>query len=170
MKEQRVTGELRRTSRFRPMFGSPLVARAVALLVSLSILVTGGAPGVLAAGDCPGPNDTAEKACELKIGQSVSDELANDRDEDRLKLDVKDGQTVEVTAKSTAPVGGIKLRLEDADGNAVAAVGLGPGEREVLAERLPAGRYIVTLSGEGGDPGRSYGYSIKWNGTDTDGP
>jgi hypothetical protein len=103
------------------------------------------------------------------MGQAVSDELENDRDEDRLRLDLKDGQTVEVTLKSTASVGGIKLRLEDVDGNAIASIGLGPGERQVRAERLPAGKYVVDLSGEGGDPGRSYPYTVSWKGIDTDG-
>jgi hypothetical protein len=121
-------------------------------------------------GGCPEPNDTPDKACDLKVGQTISDEIANDRDEDRLKLDVKDGQTIEVTAKGTASVGGLKLRLEDVDGATIASVGTGPAERTVLAERLPAGRYIVALSGEGGEAGRTYPYSVRWKGIDTDGP
>ena len=77
-----------------------------------------------------------------------------------------------MTAKgnSTVPDIGLKLRIESTDGQAVAEVGTGPGERFVLAERLPAGRYILYLSGDGGDPGRSYPYSIKWRGLNTDGP
>lgn len=144
---------------------------AALLLGSVTVGGPGAiAPRALAADGCTEPNDSADRACELKQGQVISDELDTSKDEDRLSLDVKDGQTVEVTVKSMAPIGGIKMRLEDADGNAIASIGLGPGERQVLAERLPAGKYFVDLTGEGGDPGRSFPYTISWKGTDSDGP
>ena len=40
----------------------------------------------------------------------------------------------------------------------------------MLAERLPAGRYIVYVSGDGDDPGWSYPHSIRWRGLNTDDP
>jgi hypothetical protein len=127
-------------------------------------------PRAFAADGCPEPNDSPEQACELKPGQAVADEIENDNDVDLLRIDVKAGQTVEVTAKGSASVGGLKLRLEDPGGAVLASVGAAPGERTVVAERLPEGRYVVSLSGEGGDPGRAYPYSVTWKGTATDGP
>ena len=149
-----------------------VIGAMLALLLSVSTLAPGGAvPGAYAADGCPEPNDTPEQACELKAGRTIEDELSTSSDADRLRIDVKDGQTVEVTARGTSAVPGIglKLRLEASDGTAVAEVGTGPGERFVLAERLPAGKYIVYLSGDGGDPGRSFPYEIRWRGMDTDG-
>jgi hypothetical protein len=145
----------------------------MALLIGVSVAGGGGDVGsVLAADGCPEPNDTAEQACELRAGSTVEDELRNADDADRLTIDVKDGQSVEVTAKgdSNVPGIGLKVRIEALDGQAIAEVGTGPGERFVLAERLPAGKYIIYLSGDGGDPGRSYPYSIKWRGLTTNGP
>jgi hypothetical protein len=132
----------------------------------------GGVSSVLAADGCPEPNDTAEQACELRVDRMIEDELSNSNDADRLRIEVKEGQSVEVTARgdSGLPGVGLKLRIEGPDGQAVAEVGTGPGERFVLAERLPAGRYIVYLSGDGGDSGRSFPYSIKWKAINTDGP
>ncbi len=141
------------------------------LALTLGITTGGGGSGrVLAADVCPEPNDTAEKACELKLGQTVEDEIADDRDTDLLRIEVKAGQGVEVMARSSASVGGLKLRLEGADGSVLASVGAAPGERKVLAERLPEGTYLVALSGEGGEAGRPYPYSVTWKGITTDGP
>lgn len=145
----------------------------LALVLGLSVAGGGGGVGsVLAADGCPEPNDTAEQACELRPDRTIEDVLSSSNDADRLRIEVKDGQSVEVTARgdSNVPDIGLKLRLEATDGQAIAEVGIGPGERFVLAERLPAGRYIIYLSGDGGDPGRSYPYSIKWRGLNTDGP
>jgi hypothetical protein len=148
------------------------VVAALVFVVGWSSAGSGTIDSVLAADGCPEPNDAAEQACELRAGSTIEDELSTSNDADRLKIDVKDGQTVEVTAKTdgNTPGIGLKMRLETADGQAVAEVGTGPGERFVLAERLPAGKYIVYLSGDGGDSGRSYPYSIKWRGINTDGP
>lgn len=147
-----------------------LLAATLALVLGVGAASGGGAPRVLAADGCPEPNDTVEKACELRLGQVVEDEIANDRDIDLLRIDVKAGQSVEVTAKGSASLGGLKLRLEDPDGTVLASVGVAPGERTLLAERLPEGRYLVSVSGEGGDPGRAYPYSVSWKGIGTDGP
>jgi hypothetical protein len=44
---------------------------------------------------------------------------------------------------------------------------LGAGERQLVAERLPEGRYTVYMSAEGGDPGLSFPYSITAKSTGT---
>lgn len=135
---------------------------AVALVLSLG-LVFGPAPGAAMADDaCAEPNDTAERACDLPADRVVEDELANSDDVDRFAVVVKEGQSVEVAASLRSKVGGIKVRLEGPDGQAVADVGTGPGERRVLAERLPGGRYVIFLTGDGGDPGSSYAYRLSW--------
>ena len=118
----------------RAMVRVRLLPGVLALLLSLGVVGGGGVPQVLAADGCPEPNDSAEKACELRLGQVIEDELANDRDTDLLRIEVKAGQSVEVTAKSSAAVGGVKLRLEDPEGTVLASVGVAPGERTVLAD------------------------------------
>ena len=128
------------------------------LLLAALVAAGTGSPRVLAADGCPEPNDTADRACELRLDQPIEDELASVEDADRFRLTIKDGQSVQVTAKS--PVGMQKLRIEGPDGKSIAEVGLGAGERQVVAERLPEGRYTVYLSGEGGDPGTTYPYTI----------
>ena len=148
------------------------LAIVMALLIGVSVAGGRGDVGnVLAADGCPEPNDTAEQACELRADRAIEDELRNSDDADRFRIEVKDGQSVEVTARgdSNVPGIGLKLRIEALDGQAISEVGTGPGERFVLAERLPAGKYILYLSGDGGDPGRSYAYSIKWRGLNTNG-
>lgn len=115
-------------------------------------------PPAFAADSCPEPNDTSDSACELRLDQPIEDELANVQDADRFRLTVLDGQSVEVTARSK--VGVQKLRIEGQDGASIAEVGLGAGERRVVAERLPEGRYTVYLSADGGDPGQSFPYTI----------
>ena len=143
-----------RVSAFRS--GTATLALAVALLVAH--------PGPFqanAAGGCPEPNDSADKACELKVDNAVEDIIADADDVDRLRIEVKDGQSVQVSAKGER--GGLKLKLETADGDVLASVGAGPGERLVLAERLPAGKYVVAVGGEGGDPGTSYPYAVSWS-------
>jgi hypothetical protein len=148
------------------------LAAALALVLGISVVGGGGVRPVAAADGCPEPNDTAEQACELRVDRVIEDELSSSSDADRLRIEVRDGQSVEVTAKgeSALPGIGLKLRIETLDGSAVAEVGTGPGERFVLAERLTAGKYIVYLSGDGGDSGRSYPYSIRWKAITTDGP
>jgi hypothetical protein len=175
-----VRAEARILSRSRPRAAtSPprqphlrVLAAVLAVVVAVAIVGSGTAARVLAADGCPEPNDTAEQACELRVDRTIEDELSSSNDADRFRIDVKDGQTVEVTARGDAgaPGIGLKLRIEGPDGQAVAEVGTGPGERFVLAERLPAGRYTLYLSGDGGDPGKSYPYAIKWKAITTDGP
>lgn len=143
------------TWRTRLLQGSLSVA-----LVGLLLAGVGTTPApALAADSCPEPNDTPDTACELRLDQPIEDELANVQDADRFRLTIKDGQSVEVTAKSK--VGAQKLRIEGPDGKSIAEVGLGAGERQVVAERLPEGRYTVYLSADGGDPGQSFPYSIN---------
>ena len=81
------------------------LAAVLALVVALSVVGGGGVEGVLAADGCPEPNDTAEQACELRPDRAIESELRNAEDADRLRIEVKDGQSVEVTAKgnSTCP-------------------------------------------------------------------
>ena len=145
------------------------LAGALALLLGLAVS-GGGVPDALAADGCPEPNDTPDNACALRTDRTIEDEIASDSDVDRLRIEVKAGQNVEVTAKTSSSQGGLKLRLEDADGTVLASVGTGPGERRVLAERLPEGHYVISLSGDGGDLGRPYPYTVSWKGTATDGP
>jgi hypothetical protein len=131
---------------------------SVALVLALSLLTGGGR--AYADDYCPEPNDEPDKACELKADQNVEGMLSSNDDADRFRIEVADGQSVQVTA--TAKSGLQKLRLEASDGGSLAEVGLGPGQRQVLAERLPAGRYVVYLSGEAGDSGAARAYTIGW--------
>jgi hypothetical protein len=129
------------------------LAAILALVVAVSVAggAEGGVGSALAADGCPEPNDTAEQACKLRPDRAIESELRSSDDADRLGIDVKDGQSVEVTAKgnSSVPGTGLKLRIESTDGQAIAEVGTGPGERVVLAERLPAWRSIIYLSLDG---------------------
>ena len=126
------------------------------------------AASVMAADACPEPNDTPDNACELRLDQPIQDELANVQDADRFRLTIKDGQSVQVTAKSS--VGTQKLRIEGPDGKSLAEVGLGAGERQVVAEQLPEGRYTVYLSADGGEPNQSFPYTITAKLTGTGSP
>ena len=134
---------------------------SVLLALVLVVAALGLDAGASMADDpCPEPNDNPEQACDLKADQEVSGDMPSPADADRYRIDVADGQSVQVTLN--AKVGVQKLRLEGEGGLNVAEVGLAPGKREVMAERLPAGRYFIYISGEGGDPGTNRPYTIGW--------
>src|SRR5829696_2107363 len=81
-------------SEWRQELGAVAVALALLMgMVGSNELVS----GVLAADGCPEPNDTPERACELRVDRTIEDVLANAEDADRFRLDVKDGQSVLVT-------------------------------------------------------------------------
>jgi hypothetical protein len=106
------------------------LAAILALVVAVSVAggAEGGVGSALAADGCPEPNDTAEQACELRPDRAIESELRSSDDADRLGIDVKDGQSVEVTAKgnSSVPGTGLKLRIESTDGQASPRSGPGP--------------------------------------------
>ena len=132
----------------------------LAALVLIVTLLGADARVSLADDPCPEPNDTLERACELMADESAEGDLPTPADADRYRIDVADGQTVQVTL--SVPVGVQKLRLEAEGGLNVAEVGLAPGQRQVVGERLPAGRYFIYVSGEGGDPGTNRPYTVGW--------
>ncbi|MFN8522778.1 MAG: hypothetical protein U0821_06675 [Chloroflexota bacterium] len=135
--------------------------KTTAGLMAAALLLAGWAVPSARADACPEPNDAMDRACDLALGKRTGGELDTDQDADRYRLQVGEGQSVLVTLK--AGTGMQKLRLETADGVTVADVGLARGEREVLAERLPAGTYYAYVAGEYAEPGGDRSYSVWWS-------
>ncbi len=109
---------------------------------------------------CPEPNDSAEAACELRVDRKAVGDLESTADADRYRVAVADGQSIAVTL--SAPTGHHKLRLETADRTPVAEVGQAAGVRRVVAERLPAGEYLIYVASDDVDQRTERSYELFW--------
>lgn len=136
--------------------------RLLCLIVVVLLAVSPWLVGRVAAqGDgCPEPNDSFEQACDAPRGRKVFTELGVGNDVDRFRLKVADGQSIEIALNSAA--GLQRMSLDAADGTPVADAAMSKHRRVILAERLPAGDYILSVEGEYPDPGASRAYDIEW--------
>jgi hypothetical protein len=140
--------------------GPRLQAGILAAALALGALAAPVGPARAGDDVCPEPNDSAASSCPLGSVSDAHGYLDRPDDQDRYRIEVGEGQTVQATLGTLPAAYG--LRLESSDGSAVAtASGGGTDDRVLGASGLSGGTYYLVVYSEGGDSNGESPYVMR---------